>query len=74
MTVNKGEWKIQSLNCESSNFIYLIQCKRTTVIKAVYNGETKRTIKGRISDHRGNVKNKKTETATGQYFNSPAGP
>ena len=71
MKVNKGEWKIQSLNCESSNFIYLKQCKRTTVIKAVYNGETKRTM---TSDHRGYVKNKKTETATGQHFNSPAGP
>ena len=71
MKINKGEWKVnQSLNCERSNCIYLIECKKNNC-KAVYVGETKRTIKDRLSDHRGYVNNEKTETATGQHFNLP---
>ena len=71
LKVNNGEWKInQSVNSESTNCIYLIQCKKSNC-KAIYIGETKRSLKDRLSDHRGYINNEKDETATGNYFMSP---
>ena len=71
LKINNGEWKInQSVNCESSNCVYLIECKKENC-KAKYVGETKRTIKDRLADHRGYIKNEKQETTTGEHFNSP---
>ena len=70
LKINKGEWKInQSVNCESSNCVYLIECRKDNC-KAKYVGETKRTIKDRLADHRGYIKNEKTETTTGEHFNT----
>ena len=70
LKINKGEWKInQSVNCESSNCVYLIECRKNNC-KAKYVGETKRTIKDRLADHRGYIKNKKIETTTGEHFNT----
>ena len=50
--------------------VYLIECKKENC-KAKYVGETKRTIKDRLADHRGYIKNEKQETTTGEHFNSP---
>ena len=68
---NKTEWKInQSLNCEISNCVYMIQCKKDNC-GLRYIGETKRILKFRLADHRGYVNNQDLSTATGEHFNSP---
>ena len=36
-----------------------------------YIGETKRSLKERLSDHRGYINNKKIEYITGHHFNLP---
>ena len=71
LKINQNEWKInQSLDCEISNCVYLIECKKDNC-DMKYVGETKRILKFRLADHRGYVNNKDETTATGQHFNSP---
>ena len=60
---------MNTLNCNSYNIVYAIVCKKETC-KQIYLGETKRTLKSRLAEHRGYVANNDT-TATGQHFNSP---
>ena len=68
--INGNEWKInQNLNCEISNCIYLIECKKDRC-NMKYIGETKRILKFRLTEHRGYVNND-DDTATGQHFNLP---
>ena len=68
--INGTEWKInQSLNCEISNCIYMIECKKDNC-NMRYIGETKRILKFRLADHRGYVNNG-DDTATGEHFNLP---
>jgi len=63
------QWKINKrVNCESKNLIYMIECSEC---KLRYIGETKRTLKERLSDHRGYVFKEKTDQATGLHFNQP---
>ena len=63
------QWKINKrVNCETRNVIYMIECSECRIR---YIGETKRTLKERISDHRGYVTKEKLEQATGQHFNTP---
>ena len=70
LRVNGTEWKInQNLNCEISNCIYMIECKKENC-NMRYIGETKRIMKFRLADHRGYVNNG-DDTATGEHFNSP---
>ena len=71
VTLHHGnEWKInQNLNCEISNCIYLIECKKDRC-NMKYIGETKRILKFRLAEHRGYVNND-DDTATGQHFNLP---
>ena len=71
LRINGQEWKInQSLNCEISNCVYLIECKKDNC-EMRYVGETKRILKFRLADHRGYVQNQDTTKATGEHFNSP---
>ena len=62
-------WKInKNLNCETQNIIYLIECLKC---KERYIGETKRSLKDRLADHRGYVQNQKLDIVTGAHFNQP---
>ena len=71
LRINNNEWKInQSLNCEISNCIYLIECKKDNC-SMKYVGETRRILKFRLAEHRGYVTNQDFSTATGNHFNSP---
>ena len=70
LKINQTEWKInQSLDCEVSNCIYLIECRKNNC-NMKYVGETKRIIKFRFAEHRGYVNNN-DDTATGEHFNMP---
>ena len=61
-------WKLnQTLNCDSSNIVYMVGCNKEKC-KEVYIGETERRLKDRISDHIGYIKNRKIETPTGEHF------
>ena len=68
-------WKInKSLNCESKNIIYMIECKKErcrTKNEYRYIGESKRPLKYRLADHRGYVLNDKHNQATGAHFSLP---
>ena len=70
LKINNMDWKInQNLNCEISNCIYLIECKKTNC-SMKYVGETKRILRFRFTEHRGYVNNS-DDTPTGEHFNSP---
>jgi len=65
----QAQWKINKrVNCETKNLIYIIECSKC---EERYIGETSRSLKDRISDHRGYINNQKIEYATGQHFNQP---
>ena len=50
--------------------IYLIQCNISKCNQR-YIGETKNSIKDRMSDHIGYARTKKLDQATGSHFNKP---
>jgi hypothetical protein len=56
-----------SINCRTSNIIYLITCKKC---KLQYVGETGRCLGDRLTDHRSNIKLKK-DTPIANHFNLP---
>ena len=63
------QWKItKRVTCETRNIVYMIKCSKC---KERYIGETKRSLKERLSDHRGYVYNQKVDYVTGQHFNQP---
>ena len=68
--INKNQiWKInKKVSCLSYNVIYLIECQKENCKKR-YIGETKRWLRKRLADHRGNVRDG-LDTATGAHFNS----
>jgi hypothetical protein len=69
--INNNEWKLnKSFNCEVSNCVYLIECKKNNC-KMKYVGETKRILKFRLAEHRGYITSKDESKATGEHFNSP---
>ena len=51
-------------------YIWLIVIRKD-VLKNTSIGETKRSLRSRFADHRGYVKGKQTEKATGMHFNLP---
>ena len=57
-----------SVNCSSSNVIYMVGCKKCT---QQYIGETERSIRERFREHMGYVKASLKNKATGQHFNEP---
>ena len=69
---NKTSWKISKrLSCENFNIIYLISCNKEHCKENKYIGETGRSIKHGLSEHRGYIVNHKTNQATGYHFNLP---
>ena len=65
------QWKInKSVNCETKNVIYLIECNKENC-KSRYIGESERELRKRTSEHLGYIKNKKLSKATGYHFNLP---
>ena len=56
-----------TLNCRTSNIVYLITCSRCN---KQYVGETGRCLGDRLTDHRSNIKAKKL-SPIGQHFNEP---
>ena len=66
---NKQTWKInKNVSCETENIVYLIECQKC---KKRYIGESKRSLKSRLADHRGYVHRDYLDTATGAHFNTP---
>ena len=64
-------WNInKSVGCISHNIVYIIECDKEGC-REKYIGETKRTLRFRLAEHRGYVVNKHTDKATGAHFNSP---
>ena len=71
VNIRKDTWDIRSsVNCETRNIVYLIQCNLDKCRKR-YIGETDRQIKERISEHKGYIKNKILTKPTGEHFNKP---
>ena len=56
------------LTCQSRNIVYMIECDKC---RLQYIGETDRSLKERISEHKGYVTKKHLHRATGAYFNLP---
>ena len=62
-------WKInKSVNCETNNIVYMIECLKC---KERYIGESKRSLKSRMADHRSYINNEHIDTTTGAHFNQP---
>ena len=65
----KVPWKInKNVNCESKNIVYMIECLKC---KQRYIGESKRSLKSRLADHRGYIKKEQIDTTTGAHYNQP---
>ena len=57
-----------SANCKTSNIVYCLTCNKC---KEQYVGETEKSLGVRFGQHKGYVRNKKMEKATGYHFNQP---
>ena len=69
---HKTTWnKNKPVTCNSTNIIYLIECTKENCTKNKYIRETKRSLRTRFGEHRGYIRNKNLEMATGAHFNSP---
>ena len=69
---SQQKWNInKTVNCNSENLIYLIECDKENCTNNRYIGETSRTLRARLAEHRGYVTNHVTEMATGAHFNLP---
>ena len=53
------------MNCEKENIVYIIECQKCQMR---YVGESKRSLKNRLADHRGYVNRDMINTATGAHF------
>ena len=66
-----SKWKINGkLTCETTNCIYMIQCKKDNC-KQRYIGQTMRQLKQRLADHKGYIKTQVVSQPTGAHFNQP---
>ncbi len=64
-------WTINAkLNCESYNVVYMIECDKNNCQER-YIGESGRSLKYRLAEHRGYIANKVESKATGAHFNQP---
>ena len=69
---HKTTWKLnRKFSCQNYNIIYLISCDKERCIENKYIGETGRSLKTRLADHCGYVRNHHTDQATGAHFNQP---
>ena len=56
-----------NISCQSKNLIYCITCQKCFM---QYIGQSERTLKERIQEHLGYIRNEKCNKATGDHFNS----
>ena len=72
VTINSGKnWQLRrKFDCDSYNIIYIIECNIDNC-KSRYIGMSSRSLRFRLSEHRGYVTNKITSKATGAHFNLP---
>ena len=61
----------KKFSCTNYNIIYMITCTKEHCKENRYIGETGRTLKHRLADHCGYVRNKMTHISTGAHFNTP---
>ena len=54
------------VDCQTSNVVYCLTCSKC---KEQYIGETEKTLAIRFGQHRGYVRNKDLQKATGAHFN-----
>ena len=59
------EWAV---NCQTSNIVYCVSCDKCG---EQYVGQTEKTLSLRFGQHRGYVRNRKLDKATGHHFNLP---
>ena len=65
----KKTWNInRNVNCETTNIVYLIECSKCS---ERYIGESSRSLKSRLADHRGYINRDLVDTATGAHFHTP---
>ena len=65
------KWEIaKSVDCNTSNVVYMIKFKKNTCRKQ-YIGETEKKPKERFSQHKGYIFNQHLTQATGFNFNQP---
>ena len=71
--INKNtKWILnRKMSCENTNIIYMIECQKTFCRENRYIGETGRSLKHRLAEHRGYIVNSMTSNATGAHFTSP---
>ena len=58
----------QTVDCQTANIVYCINCDKC---REQYVGETEKTLSQRFAQHRGYVRNKQLDKATGAHFNLP---
>ena len=64
-------WKINNyVTCNTSNIVYIIQCNKENC-GLQYVGESGRSLKNRLSEHKGYIINKHLNQPTGAHFNKP---
>ena len=72
---NKAFHIRQSLDCNSTNLIYLLQCKRCLRNKKTdcqYIGQTGRRIRDRLNEHRRDIINRRSNTSgAAEHFCKP---
>lgn len=56
------------VSCETENVVYIVNCKKCNM---KYVGETGRSFKTRMKEHRGYIRNKMLSEPTGEHFNRP---
>ena len=59
------EWAV---NCQTSNIVYCVSCDKCG---EQYVGQSEKTLSIRFGQHRGYVRNKNLDKATGHHFNLP---
>ena len=68
---NQTKWVINSsVNFESFNIIYLLECNKSTC-KARYIGQSFRPLKKRFSEHKGYINSTFPTQFTGRHLNLP---
>ena len=61
----------ESFDCQTSNIVYLIECRKENCSARQYIGKTTDPLTKRFGAHRGYVRNKLLAKATGAHFNQP---
>ena len=69
---NNQTWNInKTVDCNTSNVVYMIECTKENCQNSKYIGETSRSFRSRLAEHRGYITNRVIDQATGAHFNLP---